>query len=114
MTAARGTVVGVLIPKKSQTAFVTLLPFLVVATVLAFVRSAQSPMAQTAQQQRPPTPPLTTALEYNGMAQSACYQNGNGKLSCLSCHTMHTADPNFLLKAGMQSNEACFGSSIGA
>src|SRR5439155_635011 len=53
--------------------------------------------------------PLTTALEYNGMAQSACYQNGMGKLSCLSCHAMHTEDPNFLLKPGMKSNEACFG-----
>jgi predicted CXXCH cytochrome family protein len=53
--------------------------------------------------------PLTTALEYNGMARSACYQDGRGKLSCLSCHTMHTADPNFLLKPGMHTNEACFG-----
>jgi predicted CXXCH cytochrome family protein len=53
--------------------------------------------------------PLTTALEYNGMARSACYQHGNGKLSCLSCHTMHGDDPNFMLKPGMQSNEACFG-----
>ncbi len=52
--------------------------------------------------------PLTTALEYNGMALSACYQDGHGKLSCLSCHTGHPDEPNFLLKPGMQTNEACF------
>jgi len=52
--------------------------------------------------------PLTTALEYNGMALSACYQNGQGKLSCLSCHTMHAGEPNFLLRPGMQANEACY------
>jgi predicted CXXCH cytochrome family protein len=52
--------------------------------------------------------PLTTALEYNGMGLSACYQHGKGSLSCLTCHSMHTEDPNFLLKPDMQSNEACF------
>jgi predicted CXXCH cytochrome family protein len=52
--------------------------------------------------------PLTTALEYNGMALSGCYQGGHGKLSCLSCHTMHGDDPNFLLKPRMKTNEACF------
>lgn len=52
--------------------------------------------------------PLTTALEYNGMALSACYEQGHGKLSCLSCHTMHGREPNFMLKPGMQTNEACY------
>src|SRR5262249_11286548 len=53
--------------------------------------------------------PLTTALEYNGMALSACYQNGRGNLSCLSCHAMHAyEEPNFLLKPGMNTNEACY------
>lgn len=52
--------------------------------------------------------PLTTALEYTGMSLSACYQKGEGKLSCLSCHAMHTEDPNHLLKPGMRSNEACY------
>jgi predicted CXXCH cytochrome family protein len=52
--------------------------------------------------------PLTTALEYNGLALSACYQGGRGSLSCLTCHSMHTDDPNFLLKPGMQTNEACY------
>src|SRR5262249_40863253 len=42
------------------------------------------------------------------MALSACYQNGRGSLSCLSCHSMHTDDPNFLLKPKMQTNEACY------
>ena len=52
--------------------------------------------------------PLTTALEYTGMALSACYQKGEGKLSCLSCHSMHTDDPNHLLKPKMRTNEACY------
>jgi predicted CXXCH cytochrome family protein len=52
--------------------------------------------------------PLTTALEYNGMALSACYEQGQGTMSCLSCHTMHGDDPNFLLKPGMNSNRACY------
>jgi predicted CXXCH cytochrome family protein len=52
--------------------------------------------------------PLTTALEYNGMALSACYQTGHGKLSCRSCHSMHDSDPNFLVARGMETNEACY------
>jgi predicted CXXCH cytochrome family protein len=51
---------------------------------------------------------LTTALEYNGLARSACYEQGHGKLSCLSCHTMHGEVPNFLLKPMMETNEACY------
>jgi predicted CXXCH cytochrome family protein len=53
--------------------------------------------------------PLTTALEYQGMALSACYQGGNGNLRCLSCHSMHLySDPNFQLARGMETNEACY------
>ena len=52
--------------------------------------------------------PLTTALEYQGMALSACYQGGQGKLSCLSCHSLHDSQPNFLLASGMETNEACY------
>jgi predicted CXXCH cytochrome family protein len=52
--------------------------------------------------------PLTTAVEYQGMALSACYENGQGRLSCLSCHDMHVAEPNFLLARGMDTNEACY------
>jgi predicted CXXCH cytochrome family protein len=51
--------------------------------------------------------PLTTALEYNGMALSKCYQNGQGEMSCLSCHQMHNDEPNFLLKPKMNTDEAC-------
>ncbi|GIT38389.1 MAG: hypothetical protein Ct9H300mP7_3100 [Verrucomicrobiota bacterium] len=28
-----------------------------------------------------------TGREYNGLLDTACYQNG--KMSCLSCHSMH-------------------------
>jgi predicted CXXCH cytochrome family protein len=52
--------------------------------------------------------PLTTALEYQGMALSPCYQGGDGGLSCLSCHSMHASDPNFQLKKDMDTNEACY------
>ena len=52
--------------------------------------------------------PLTTGLEFNGMALSPCYQQGKGNLSCLSCHTMHSDNPNYMLKEGMGTNEACF------
>ena len=58
MTAARGTFVAILFPKESQILFV-----IVVATVLALVSGAPVTMAQTAQQQRPPTPSATTAPE---------------------------------------------------
>jgi predicted CXXCH cytochrome family protein len=53
--------------------------------------------------------PLTTALEYQGMALSKCYQGGHGQMRCLTCHSMHQADPNHQVKAGMRSNEACYG-----
>lgn len=53
--------------------------------------------------------PLTTALEYQGLTMSACYQNGEGKLTCLTCHSMHHGEPNHQLKDGMRSNEACYG-----
>jgi hypothetical protein len=53
--------------------------------------------------------PLTTALEYQGVALSACYQDGHGKMSCLTCHSMHQADPNHQVKDGMLTNAACYG-----
>jgi predicted CXXCH cytochrome family protein len=53
--------------------------------------------------------PLTTGVEYQGMALSACYQNGHGKLRCISCHSMHESDPNQQLKEGMRTNAACYG-----
>jgi predicted CXXCH cytochrome family protein len=53
--------------------------------------------------------PLTTALEFQGMSLSKCYQNGQGEMRCLTCHSMHKSDPNHLLKEGMRTNEACYG-----
>jgi predicted CXXCH cytochrome family protein len=52
--------------------------------------------------------PLTTALEYQGMALSACYQEGHGEMKCLSCHSMHHGNPNFQLRSRMETNEACY------
>jgi predicted CXXCH cytochrome family protein len=52
--------------------------------------------------------PMRTALEYQGMALSACYQGGHGELRCLTCHSMHQSDPNHQLKDGMRTNEACY------
>ncbi len=43
--------------------------------------------------------------EYNGTIESACYLKG--ELSCLSCHSMHNADPNDQLAARMDTNHAC-------
>ncbi|MCS6978445.1 MAG: cytochrome c3 family protein [Gemmatales bacterium] len=51
--------------------------------------------------------PLTTAVEYQGMALSRCYEEGKGRLSCLTCHTLHADDPNFQLGKEMATNEAC-------
>lgn len=51
--------------------------------------------------------PLTTALEYNALALSPCYQDGKGAMSCLSCHAGHPADPDMMLKPGMRTNEVC-------
>jgi predicted CXXCH cytochrome family protein len=43
--------------------------------------------------------------EYNAHIKSACYTHG--ELTCLSCHSMHSSDPNDQLAAGMDTNEAC-------
>lgn len=43
--------------------------------------------------------------EYNGLIESPCYQRG--KLSCLSCHSMHDSAPDDQLADGMNSNKAC-------
>jgi predicted CXXCH cytochrome family protein len=52
--------------------------------------------------------PLTTALEYQGMALSACYEGGHGKMKCVSCHSMHQGRPHFQLNRGMETNDACY------
>ena len=47
-----------------------------------------------------------TGREYNGLLDTACYQNG--KMSCLSCHSMHGyLDNNDQLAPHMETNEAC-------
>ena len=44
--------------------------------------------------------------EYNGMAESACFTRG--KLSCLSCHSMHQySETDDQLGANMNGNAAC-------
>ncbi len=43
--------------------------------------------------------------EFNGLAVSPCY--AGGKLSCLSCHSMHRSEPNDQLARGMDGNRAC-------
>jgi hypothetical protein len=59
--------------------------------------------------------PRTTALEYQGLLLSPCYQNG--ELTCLSCHSMHNmhnGDPDDQLRFAddptldiSQQNQAC-------
>ena len=46
-----------------------------------------------------------TGREYNGLLESACYQRG--KMSCISCHSMHNSDPDDQLARGMRGNQAC-------
>ena len=43
--------------------------------------------------------------EYSGMLESGCFQRG--ELSCLSCHSLHSSDPDDQLGAGMEGDEAC-------
>ncbi|MFO1063779.1 MAG: ammonia-forming cytochrome c nitrite reductase subunit c552 [Pirellulales bacterium] len=43
--------------------------------------------------------------EYNAMIKSPCVEKG--KMSCLSCHSMHEADPNDLLKPALDGNRSC-------
>lgn len=44
--------------------------------------------------------------EYSGMSDSACFQQGS--LSCLSCHSMHSSDPNGQVTPSMRGNEGCY------
>ena len=43
--------------------------------------------------------------EYNGLVESACHTTG--EMSCLSCHSMHSSDPNDLLARNRTDNQAC-------
>ncbi len=49
--------------------------------------------------------PRLTAYEYQGLMQSACYQQG--ELTCLSCHNMHGGDPNGMIDEEKRGNAAC-------
>jgi len=44
--------------------------------------------------------------EFNGMKASACYLQG--KMSCMSCHSMHQSKPNDQLADQMRGNRACY------
>lgn len=48
---------------------------------------------------------LAGGREYTAMKDSACFTRG--KMSCMSCHSMHESDPNDQLKAGMEGPAAC-------
>ncbi len=43
--------------------------------------------------------------EFSGMKESACYLKGG--MSCLSCHSMHSSEPNKQMRANMQTDQAC-------
>ncbi len=43
--------------------------------------------------------------EYNGIAQSPCFQGG--KFSCLSCHSLHASEPADLLARDRGDHRAC-------
>ncbi|HEX7602967.1 MAG TPA: cytochrome c3 family protein, partial [Polyangiaceae bacterium] len=47
--------------------------------------------------------------EYNGLARSPCFERGQGerKLSCLSCHSMHASEPEDQLRQDRTGNEVC-------
>src|SRR5580698_994906 len=62
MTAARGPV-GVFSPKNHRKASLAPRCLIAVTAALLLAGDAKSPAAQTAQQQRPPTPPAITAPE---------------------------------------------------
>lgn len=43
--------------------------------------------------------------EYTGLIASACFQKG--ELTCITCHSMHSADPNQQLTPLAQGNDVC-------
>ena len=43
--------------------------------------------------------------EYNGLLESPCYLRG--RMSCLSCHSLHNSHPADQLANGMTGNQAC-------
>ena len=53
--------------------------------------------------------PRLTAFEYQALTRSACFVKGKpgNRINCLSCHTMHSGDPEGQLTADMRTNQAC-------
>lgn len=43
--------------------------------------------------------------EYSAMMESACFKNG--QLTCISCHSSHSSQPDDQLASGMRTNQAC-------
>ena len=48
---------------------------------------------------------LAGGREYTALLDVGCYTHG--EMSCLSCHSMHDADPEAQVKQGMDSSDAC-------
>lgn len=48
---------------------------------------------------------LIAGRDYNGLVESACFTRG--EMSCLSCHSMHEAEPNDQLRREARGNDAC-------
>ncbi len=46
-----------------------------------------------------------TGREYSGLIESACHVSGG--MTCLSCHSMHSSQPDDQLAKGMRGNQAC-------
>lgn len=44
--------------------------------------------------------------EYNGLIESACYQQGG--MTCLTCHTMHRGQPDDQLSTAATNNDVCY------
>lgn len=49
--------------------------------------------------------PRLTAYEYQGLLESPCYLRG--KMTCLSCHTMHAGDPRGQMRPDLPGNALC-------
>lgn len=53
--------------------------------------------------------PRLTAFEYQGILRSKCYSAGRpgARIQCLSCHSMHSGDPNGQITAENRTNRPC-------
>lgn len=53
--------------------------------------------------------------EYNGLVRSPCFEHGDGdrKMSCLSCHSMHASDPDDQLRTDRSTSATCLGCHAG-